>query len=36
MSYMSDIEIAQEATPRLIQEIAAKLSIEEADTCNGH
>jgi formate--tetrahydrofolate ligase len=29
MSYKSDIEIAQEATPRLIQEIAAKLSIED-------
>lgn len=29
MSFKSDIEIAQEAEPKLIQEIAAKLSIED-------
>lgn len=29
MSYKSDIEIAQEAAPKLIQEIAEKLSIED-------
>lgn len=29
MSYKSDIEIAQEAAPKLVQEIAAKLSIDD-------
>jgi len=29
MSFKSDIEIAQEASPKLIQEIAAKLSVDE-------